>query len=78
MPTVFREGPYRFFFYSADGHEPPHIHIERDDKVAKFWFDPVRLADSGGFGARELHTIEILVHRHRQRLQEAWDDYFTD
>jgi len=22
MPTVLRLGPYRFFFYSADGHEP--------------------------------------------------------
>jgi len=36
MPTILRVGPYRFFFYSADGEEPPHVHVERDDSVAKF------------------------------------------
>jgi hypothetical protein len=78
MPTVFREGPYRFFFYSADGQEPPHVHVERDTNVAKYWLDPVRLAASGGFGARELRTIEGLVRQHRDTLLRAWDDYFTD
>ncbi|MGH7393728.1 MAG: DUF4160 domain-containing protein, partial [Candidatus Rokuibacteriota bacterium] len=37
MPTVLRSGPYRFFFYSGDGGEPPHIHVEREDNTAKFW-----------------------------------------
>jgi Domain of unknown function (DUF4160) len=36
MPTVLRSGPYRFFFYASDRAEPPHIHVERDDNVAKF------------------------------------------
>jgi Domain of unknown function (DUF4160) len=44
MPTVLRVGPYRFFFYSGDGSEAPHVHVERDASVAKFWLDPVRLA----------------------------------
>lgn len=39
MPTVMRIGPYRLFFYSADGGEPPHIHVERDDRIAKLWLD---------------------------------------
>ncbi len=43
MPTVLRAGPYRFFFFAGDGDEPLHIHIERDDKIAKFWLDPIRL-----------------------------------
>src|SRR5438270_11724045 len=30
LPSVLRSGPYRFFFYSADQDEPPHIHVERD------------------------------------------------
>jgi len=49
MPTVLRVGPYRFFFYSGDGGEPPHIHVERDEHVAKLWLDPVRLAASKSF-----------------------------
>ena len=37
MPTVLRIGPYRFFHYAAESQEPIHIHIEREDKIAKFW-----------------------------------------
>ena len=41
MPTILRDGPYRCFFYSGEGREPPHVHVERDDAVAKFWLHPV-------------------------------------
>ena len=47
MPTVFKNGPYRFFFYSNDRDEPIHVHVEREDMTAKFWLDPVRLKISG-------------------------------
>lgn len=60
MPTVATLGPYRIFFYSADRAEPKHVHVEREDKVAKFWLDPVRLARSGGFSRKELRKIETL------------------
>src|SRR5205823_5680400 len=49
MPTVLREGPYRIHFYMADRVEPPHMHVKRDRSEAKFWLDPVRLADAGRF-----------------------------
>jgi len=76
MPTVLRVGSYRFFFYSADSNEPPHIHVERDDNVAKFWIDPVRLAKSGGFRPLELREIEHLVREHAKVLLEAWSGHF--
>jgi Domain of unknown function (DUF4160) len=76
MPTVLRVGPYRFFFYAGDGNEPPHVHIERDDKIAKFWLDPVRLARTGGIGRAEIGRIQKLVDGHRSELLEAWNDYF--
>lgn len=50
MPTIAIVGPYRVFFYSADGVEPRHVHIERDEGIAKYWLSPVRLARSRGFG----------------------------
>ncbi len=78
MPTVMRIGPYRLFFYSADGAEPPHIHIERDAAIAKYWLSPVRLAQSGRFGSRELRDLERLVVEHETRLLEAWNEYFGD
>ena len=76
MPTVLRVGPYRLFFYSGDGGEPPHIHVERDQHVAKVWLDPVRLQRSGGFRAAELRSITDLVRQHQGPLLEAWNDHF--
>ena len=76
MPTVLRHGPYRFFFYASDRDEPCHIHVERDDNVAKFWLDPVRLQSSGGFSRVEIGQIEGVVAHHRQSLLEAWNEYF--
>lgn len=76
MPTVLRSGPYRFFFYSADQHEPSHVHVERDDAEAKFWLDPVRLEGSRGFSAAELGRIERLVTENAETLRKAWDEYF--
>jgi hypothetical protein len=43
VPTVLRAGPYRFYFYSGDRDEPPHVHVARDANEAKFWLEPVRL-----------------------------------
>jgi len=76
MPTVLRVGPYRFFFYAGDRDEPPHVHVEREAKVAKFWLDPVRLHRSGGFSRTEVGRIQRMVSNHRMELLEAWDAYF--
>jgi hypothetical protein len=54
MPTVLRSGPYRFYFYSHEPDEPPHIHIDRDDLSPRFWLDPIQLATNLGFRAHEL------------------------
>jgi hypothetical protein len=51
-------GPYRFFIYSTDRDEPQHVHIERDDKIAKVWLEPARLQSSGGFSRAELQKIQ--------------------
>lgn len=76
MPTILRIGQYRFFFYAGDRDEPQHVHVERDDKVAKFWLDPIRLQNSGGFNRVEIGRIQRIVDEHQTRLKEAWNDYF--
>ena len=45
LPTLLKEGPYRFFFYSNEGdpREPPHVHVTAGERVAKFWLEPVEL-----------------------------------
>ena len=76
MPTVLRVGPYRFFFYASDRDEPPHVHVEREDKVVKLWLDPIWLERSGGFSRREINRIQKLVSDHHKTLLEAWNEYF--
>jgi hypothetical protein len=76
MPTVLREGPYRFFFVSLDYNEPPHIHVRRENMVAKFWLDPLELQKAGGFSRNEVNRIARLVDEHREDLLESWYEYF--
>lgn len=77
MPTVDDIGPYRLFFYSAEGHEPPHIHVRRDRATAKFWLNPVRVAKSRGFSDHELRSLQRLVEENRERILEVWNEYFS-
>ncbi|PYP84383.1 MAG: DUF4160 domain-containing protein [Blastocatellia bacterium AA13] len=77
MPTVLRNGPYRFFFYAGDRDEPPHVHVERDKDIAKFWLDPVRLQNSGGFSRTELNRIQKLVEENKPDLLRSWNEYFN-
>jgi len=76
LPTVFRSGPYRLFFYSADHQKPAHVHVEREEMQMKVWLDPVRLANSRGFRRSEIREIEKLVADNAGLLLEAWHEYF--
>jgi len=76
MPTVLRVGSYRFFFFAGDRKEPPHIHVERDENIAKFWLDPVRLADSGGFSRKDIREIQKLVTQNEDNLLRCWNEFF--
>jgi hypothetical protein len=76
MPTVLRVGAYRFFFYSSDGREPPHVHVEAADNTAKFWLSPLQVTRSQGFSDRELRKIEKIIGKHLDGLLEAWNGYF--
>lgn len=77
-PTVLRSGPYRFYFYSGDRHEPPHVHVERDANQAKFWLDPMELARNHGFARQEITRIEGILEENRESLIEAWHEFFAD
>ena len=74
--TVMRAGPYRFFIWSNEPPEPAHIHVESADGHAKFWLDPVSLADTDGYNAREIARVRRLVAANRLVLREQWRDYF--
>lgn len=78
MPTVLVIGSYYFRFYSTDESEPPHIHVVQGRYRAKFWLDPVHLADPGRFKQHELKVIEKLIEQHEPYFLEQWDEYFGE
>jgi hypothetical protein len=76
MPTVLRVGPYAFYFYSHEPHEPAHVHVDRDDRSAKFWLGPVGLARNFGFHAHELRAIQRIIEDNHEFLVSSWHGHF--
>jgi hypothetical protein len=76
VPTVLRKAGYRFFFYSHEPNEPPHVHVERAELGAKIWLEEVAVARNRGFRGRQLNDILSHVTEHRSALLEAWHEFF--
>ncbi len=60
MPTVLRERGFRFFFWSDERNEPPHIHARSGDAYAKLRLGPpVTLAESHDCSPQELRVVVV-------------------
>ena len=77
MPHETSDGTYRFIFYASDWGQPPHVHVQHEHRVGKFWLDPVRLETSGAFEPSETRRIERSLERHQALLLESWHEYFS-
>jgi Domain of unknown function (DUF4160) len=77
MPVALRVKGYRFFFFSLEGDEPPHIHVEQAERFAKFWLTPISLAKSRGFRSGELSEIQRIIEENLDTLLEKWDEHFS-
>jgi hypothetical protein len=78
MPTLLRWRGYRFFFWSGDRAEPPHVHVKKGSAEAKVWLDPVRLHVAVDLPGHELNTVVRKVHEQRDVFLRAWHDHFGD
>ena len=76
MPTLLRWKGYRFFFYSADHWEPPHVHIAKDGREAKIWLHDLTVAVNMGYASHELGEIMRKTREERDTFLEEWNDYF--
>ena len=76
MPTVLRLLGWRFHFYSDEGSEPPHIHVDTGDGECKFWLLPVRLARSEGVKPVDVRRIEAVIIEREIFFLEKWHEYF--
>jgi hypothetical protein len=75
-PTVFRDGQFRFFFFSREGPRI-HVHVSHPDGEAKFWLTPdVELATQTGLSPHIINKAKHLVEEHLQEIVHAWNEHF--
>lgn len=77
MPTVLVIKGYRFFFFSNERDEPVHIHIEKAEKYAKFWIDPLFVAVNYGFSGKELRVIGEIIEKNEVLIRDKWNEHFS-
>lgn len=77
MPEILRVRGYRFFFFSREGNEPRHVHVEQAERYAKFWLDPIELAESRGFRGAELRELHSIIAERQSEFIIAWDEHFN-
>ena len=76
VPTIYREGPFRFFFNSRE-ETRMHVHVETADGNAKFWREPlIALADYHNFSSKDLTRVDQIVREHQDEFIAAWGRHF--
>jgi hypothetical protein len=75
-PTVFREGPFRFYFFSRE-ESRMHVHIQGPDGEAKFSLEPeIELVMSVGLPRHQLRSVQAMVEEHEDEIRAAWKRHF--
>ncbi len=75
-PTVFREGGFRFYFFSRE-ETRIHVHVQAQNGEAKFWLEPaIELAQSIGLSSHEINEARRLVQEHENDIRSAWHTHF--
>lgn len=75
-PTIFKEGPFRFYFFSRE-ETRMHVHVHSSSGEAKLWMEPrIELAQNYGLNARQVNTVLRLVEEHADEIRKAWKTHF--
>lgn len=72
MPTVLRKNGFRFFFYSGEGNEPPHIHVIGRGGEVKVWLDTLVISRSYNLKASDQKEVLSITKENVKMLIEAW------
>ena len=75
-PTIFREGPFRFYFFSRE-ETRMHVHVHATTGEAKFWLEPrIELAQNYGLSMRQVNAALRLIQEHEDDIRKAWKTHF--
>ena len=71
--TVFNQGRFRFFFYSADLAERMHVHVENGDGEVKVWMDSFSVVIMRrGMSADDTRSAVRIARDRRTEIERAW------
>jgi hypothetical protein len=76
VPTIYRENGFRFYFFSHEPNEPPHVHIDKGEATIKIWLGSLEVAKSRGFRAHQISGINSIVSERQMLFTEKWHEYF--
>ena len=55
------------------------MHVNRENRSARFWLDPdVLLDENRGYGRKELRDIERIMRNNLELLRNEWDEFCRD
>lgn len=75
-PTIFRQGGYRFYFFSKEEMRM-HVHVICADGEAKFWLEPeIALARNFRLSQAQLRDVQRLIEEHFDEFKAAWRKHF--
>lgn len=75
MPTVLREKGFRFFFYSREGTEPPHIHVVGHGGEMKVWLQPVEVSKVFKLSPKNQRVVLEIIGENLELILGQWENF---
>ena len=77
MPEIFRFYGFSFFFYSKE-HEPLHVHVEGNGRMAKYDLIGNQFVLRNVFNIKknDLKRIEVVIDDNKDIIIKMWENYF--
>lgn len=75
MPTVLVKDGFRFFFYSREGNEPPHIHVIGKGGEMKIWLNNLNIAAAYALSPKEQRIALEIVVMNIELFKTEWEKF---
>jgi len=80
MPTILLVLGWRFFFFSNEGNEPPHVHVRKGETECKYWLKPelyeIEEAWSHNLTLRLRREVRKIIFDHFELIVGEWEKGF--
>ena len=76
MPTIFTDGPYRFYFFSRE-ESRRHVHVSSSDGEVEIWLEPeISVAKVINLSTSQVNTILDIVQKRKEDINDDWNRHF--